>query len=62
MPLWIIQFLLLAVVVFIGGIAVGKAIITGLAVGHRQSYHLAQQSGASPPSKRGGSSTFWRLI
>jgi hypothetical protein len=49
MPQWI--QLLLAGVVFIGVIAVGKAIITGLAIGHRPSHHLAQQSGTSPPSK-----------
>jgi len=49
MPLWI--QLLLAGVVSIGVITVGKAIITGLAISRRQSHHLAQQSGISPPSK-----------
>jgi len=49
MPLWI--ELLLAGIVFIGVITVGKAIITGLAIGRRSSHHLAQQSGTSPPSK-----------
>jgi len=43
--------LLLAGIVFIGVITVGKAIITGLAIGRRSSHHLAQQSGTSPPSK-----------
>jgi len=43
--------LLLAGVVSIGVITVGKAIITGLAISRRQSHHLAQQSGISPPSK-----------
>jgi len=43
--------LLIAGVIFIGVITVGKAIITGLAISRRSSHHLAQQSGTSPPSK-----------
>jgi hypothetical protein len=43
--------LLIAGVIFIGVIAAGKAIITGLAISRRSSHHLAQQSGTSPPSK-----------
>jgi hypothetical protein len=49
MPLWI--QLLIAGVVSIGVIAVGKAIVTGLAISRRPSHHLAQQSGTSPASK-----------
>jgi len=43
--------LLLAGVVFVGVITVGKAIITGLAISRRSSHHLAQQSGTLPRSK-----------
>jgi hypothetical protein len=49
MPLWIQS--LIAGVVSIGVITVGKAIIIGLAISCRSSHHLAQQSGTSPPSK-----------
>ena len=50
MPLWV--QLLIAGIVFIGVIAVCKAIITGLVISRRQSHHLAQQSGTSPASKQ----------
>jgi hypothetical protein len=50
MPLWI--QLLIAGAVSIGVIAVGKAIITGLAISRRPSHHLAQQSGTSPVSPK----------
>jgi hypothetical protein len=43
--------LLIAGVIFIGVITVGKAINTGLTISRRSSHHLAQQSGTSPPSK-----------
>jgi len=49
-PQWI--QLLLAGIVSIGVIAVGKAIITGLAISRRPSHHLAEQSGTSPASKQ----------
>ena len=49
MPLWI--QLLIAGVICIGVITVGKAINTGLTISRRSSHHLAQQSGTSPPSK-----------
>jgi hypothetical protein len=49
MPLWI--QLLIAGVISIGVIAVGSAIITGLAISRRSSHDLARQSGTSPPSK-----------
>ena len=50
MPLWI--QLLIAGVVFIGVITVGKAIIIGLAISRRPSHHQAQQNGTSPASKQ----------
>jgi hypothetical protein len=50
MPLWIL--LLLAGIVSIGVIAVGKAIITGLVISRRPSHHLAEQSGTSTASKQ----------
>jgi len=49
-PQWI--QLLLAGIVSIGVIAVGKAIITGLAISRRPSHHLAEQSGTSPAPKQ----------
>jgi hypothetical protein len=49
MSLWI--QLLIVGVVSVGVIAVGRAIITGLAISRRPSHHLAQQSGVSPASK-----------
>jgi len=49
-PQWI--QLLLAGIVSIGVIAVGKAIITGLAISRRPSHHLAEQPGTSPASKQ----------
>jgi hypothetical protein len=40
--------LLIAGVVSVGVIAVGKAIVTELAISRRQRHHLAQQTGVSP--------------
>jgi hypothetical protein len=48
MPIW--AELLIALVIAVGVIAGGKAIITGFAISRRPSHHLAEQSGASPPS------------
>jgi len=50
MPLWIQS--LIAGVIFIGVITVGKAIITGLAISRRSSHHLARQSVHRHPRKR----------
>jgi hypothetical protein len=44
--------LLIAGVVSVGVIAVGRAIITGLRIGRRPSHHLAQQSGVSTASPK----------
>jgi len=46
----ILILLRIAGVVSVGVIAVGKAIITGLAISRRPSHHLAQQTGTSPVS------------
>jgi hypothetical protein len=43
-----IEIVLIAGVVAIGLIVLGRAIITGLAISRRRSNHLAQQTGASP--------------
>jgi len=47
MPLWA-QFLI-AGIVSVGVIVVGKGIVTGLAISRRRSHHLAQQTGVRPP-------------
>jgi hypothetical protein len=43
-----IEIVLIAGVVAIGLITLGRAIVTGLAMSHRPSHHLAQQTGTSP--------------
>jgi hypothetical protein len=43
-----IEIVLIAGIVAIGLIVLGKAISTGLAVSRRSSHHLAQQTGSSP--------------
>jgi hypothetical protein len=43
-----IEIWLIAAVVAIALIVVGKAIITGLAISRRSSHHLATQTGTSP--------------
>ena len=47
MPLW--AELLIAGIVSVGVIAVGKAMVTGFAISRRPSHHLAEQTGVSPP-------------
>jgi hypothetical protein len=42
------EIILIAAVVAIGLIAVGKAITTGFAISRRPSHHLAEQTGTSP--------------
>jgi hypothetical protein len=43
-----LEIILIAAVVAIAMIAVGKAIMTGLAISRRPSHHLAEQTGTSP--------------
>ena len=43
-----IEMLLIAGVVSIGLMAIGKAIASGLAISRRPSHHLAQQTGTLP--------------
>jgi hypothetical protein len=43
-----IEIVLIAGVVAIGLIVLGRTIVTGLAISRRPSHHLAQQTGASP--------------
>jgi hypothetical protein len=43
-----IEIVLIAGVVAIGLIVLGRAIVIGLAISRRPSHHLAQQTGASP--------------
>ena len=43
-----IEIVLIAGIVAIGLIVLGRAIVTGLAISRRPSHHLAQQTGTSP--------------
>jgi hypothetical protein len=43
-----IEIVLIAGIVAIGLIALGRGIVTGLAISRRQAHHLAQQPGTSP--------------
>jgi hypothetical protein len=43
-----IEIVLIAAVVAIGLIVLGRAIVTGFAISRRRSHHLAQQTGTSP--------------
>jgi hypothetical protein len=43
-----IEIVLIAGVVAIGLIVLGRGIITGLTISRRPSHHLAEQTGASP--------------
>jgi hypothetical protein len=43
-----IEILIIAAVTALGIIAVGKAVISGLAISRRRSHHLATDTGTSP--------------
>ena len=43
-----LDIILIAAVVAIGLIVLGKAIMTGFAISRRPSHHLAEQTGTSP--------------
>ena len=43
-----LEIILIAAVVAIGLIVLGKAIMTGFAMSRRPSHHLAEQTGTSP--------------
>jgi hypothetical protein len=43
-----IEIVLIAGVAAIGLIVLGRFIVTGLAISHRPSHHLAERTGASP--------------
>ncbi len=43
-----VEILIIAAVVSLGIIVVGKAIVTGLAISRRRSHHLATHTGVSP--------------
>jgi hypothetical protein len=43
-----LEIVLIAAVVAIGLIVLGKALITGFAISRRPSHHLAEQTGTSP--------------
>jgi len=42
------EIILIAAIAAVGLIAIGKAIMTGLAISRRASHHLAEQTGTSP--------------
>jgi hypothetical protein len=42
------EIILIAAIGAVGLIAIGKAIMTGLAISRRASHHLAEQTGTSP--------------
>jgi hypothetical protein len=44
-----IEIVLIAGIVAIGLIVLGRAILAGLAISRRPSHHLAEQTGTSPP-------------
>ena len=44
----LLEVVLIAAVVGVGLIVLGKAIMTGLAISRRPSHHLAERTGASP--------------
>jgi len=43
-----LEIVLIATVVAIGLIVLGKAIVTGIAISRRPAHHLAEQTGSSP--------------
>jgi hypothetical protein len=48
-----IEIVLIAGVVAIGLIVLGRVIVTGLTISRRPSHHLAEQTGTSPPKVSG---------
>jgi hypothetical protein len=42
------EIILIAAIAAVGLIAIGKAIMTGLAISRRASHHLAERTGTSP--------------